>query len=115
MEDHPPLFNYLGEDMMQQHLLNFTHQIQSCFDPGSLQYQKLATYSDKVVRKREKWPEKIYQAWQNRKVPVYSPETITKVNQARVSQIDFANDNRKCLSPCMFSGYNLILRTLQIL
>ena len=112
MEEHPPLFNYLGEDMMQQHLLNFTHQIQSCFDPSSLQYQKLATFSDKVVRKKEKWPEKIYQSWQNRKVPVYSPETITKVNQARVSQIDFANDNRKRLRSSLEADISRVKRKL---
>ena len=58
MEDHPPIFNYLGKDMMQQHLVNFTQSIQSCFEPGSLQYQKLAKYSEKIIQKREKWPEK---------------------------------------------------------
>ena len=81
MEDHPPVFNYLGEEMMQQHLVDFTHSIQSCFEPGSLQYQKLAKYTEKVVQRREKWLEKIFQSWQNREVPVYSPETISVIKQ----------------------------------
>ena len=54
MEDHPPVFNYLGEEMMQQHLVDVTRSLQSCFEPGSDQYNKLARYTEKVVQKREK-------------------------------------------------------------
>ena len=57
MEDHPPVFNYLGEEMMQQHLVDVTRSLQSCFEPGSDQYNKLARYTEKVVQKREKWPD----------------------------------------------------------
>ena len=99
MDEHPPVFNYLGEEMMQQHLVDVTRSIQSCFEPGSDQYNKLANYSEKIVQKREKWPEKIILTWQNRVVPVWSSETITKCNQARASQIDFANENRKSYKP----------------
>ena len=53
MEDHPPVFNYLGEEMMQQHLVDVTRSLQSCFEPGSDQYNKLARYTEKVVQKRE--------------------------------------------------------------
>ena len=102
MEDHPPVFNYLGEEMMQQHLVDVTRSLQSCFEPGSDQYNKLARYTEKVVQKREKWPDKIFQCWQNRTVPVYSPETITKCNQAspqvRVLKLESSSPSPQVLS-----------------
>ena len=112
MDENPPVFNYLGEEMMQKHLVDVTRSIQSCFEPGSDQYNKLAKYSEKVVQKREKWPEKIIQTWQNRVVPVWSSETITKCNQARVSQIDFANENRKKLQNSFLGDINRVKRKI---
>ena len=91
MEEHSSVFSYLGEDMIQQQLSEISNSLQQCFDPGSQQFQTLAKYTTKIARKREKWPDKILATWRNRVVPVYSPESITKVNQARVSQIEFAN------------------------
>ena len=112
MEDQAPVFNYLGEEMMQQHLVDITNSIQKCFAPGSAQYNTLAKYSEKIVQKREKWPDKIFHTWQNRTVPVYSSESITKCNQARVSQIDFANEQRKRLQSSFLSDINRIKKKI---
>ena len=112
MDEHPPVFNYLGEEMMQQHLVDVTRSIQSCFEPGSDQYNKLADYSEKIVQKREKWPEKIILKWQQRVVPVWSSETITKCNQAFTSQIDFANENRKKLQTSCLADINRVKRKI---
>ncbi len=112
MDENPPVFNYLGEDMMQQHLVDVTRSIQSCFEPGSDQYNKLADYSEKIVQVREKWPEKIILSWQNRVVPVWSSETITKCNQARASQIDFANENRKKLQNSFLADISRVKRKI---
>ena len=60
MEDQSPVFNYLGEEMMQQHLVDITTSIQRCFLPGSAQFNTLAKYSKKLVQKREKWPENLF-------------------------------------------------------
>jgi hypothetical protein len=106
MEENSSVFSYLGEDMMQQQLAEISNSLQQCFDPGSQQFQNLAKYTKKLARKREKWPEKIFATWRNRKVPVYSPESITKCNQARVSQIEFANEQRKRLQTSYLSDIN---------
>ena len=45
MEDFNPVFNYLGEDMMQQRLVEITTNIQGCFPVGSDQFNNLAKYS----------------------------------------------------------------------
>ena len=112
MEDSTPIFNYLGEEMMQQHLVDITTSIQKCFSPGSAQFHTLAKYSKKIVQKRKKCPEKIFLTWQNRKVPVYSPESITKCNQARVSQIEFANEQRKRLQAAFLTDINRLKKKI---
>ena len=60
MEENSSVFSYLGEDMIQQQLVEITNSIQQCFDPGSAQFNNLAKYTKKLVQKREKWPEKIF-------------------------------------------------------
>ena len=112
MEDSTPVFNYLGEDMMQQHLVEITTSLQGCFPVGSDQFNNLARYSKKLVQKLEKWPEKIQLTWQNRVVPVYSPESITKCNQAHVSRVDFANEQRKRLQTSFLSDINRLKKKI---
>ena len=51
MEDSTPVYNYLGEEMMQQHLVDITTSIQGCFPVGSDQFNNLAKYSKKTCPK----------------------------------------------------------------
>ena len=99
---------------MQQQLVDITHSIQQCFDPGTAQFNSLGAYSKKLNQKREKWPDKIYQTWQNRKVPVYSPESITKCNTARVSQIEFANEQCKCLEDAFLTDIQRVKKKIPL-
>ena len=98
MEDQPPnsVF-YLGQEITQQQVAELAHSVQQCFEPGTRQFNTIGAYSKQLTKKKERWPDKIRATWQNRNVPVYCPETITKLNTARASQIDFANDQRKRL------------------
>ena len=54
MEENSSVFSYLGEDMIQQQLVEITNSIQQCFDPGSAQFNNLAKYTKKLAQKREK-------------------------------------------------------------
>ena len=56
--------------------------------------------------------DKIKSTWQNRKVPVYCPETITKCNTARSSQIDFANDQRKRLKDAFLQDIHRVKKKI---
>ena len=112
MEDLTPVFNYLGEDILQQRLVEITTNIQGCFPVGSDQFNNLAKYSKKLVQKLERWPEKIQSLWKNRDVPVYSPESITKCNQAHTSRVDFANEQRKRLQTSFLSDINRIKKKI---
>ena len=113
MEDSTPVFNYLGEDMMQQRLVEITTKFQGCFPVGSDQFNNLAKYSKKLVQKLERWPEKIQTLWQNRVVPVYSTESITKCNQAHVSRVEFANEQRKRLQTQLLSDINRLKKKIE--
>ena len=99
MEDQPPnsVINYLGQEITQQQVAELAHSVQQCFEPGTRQFNTIGAYSKQLTKKKERWPDKIRATWQNRSVPVYCPETITKSNTARSSQIDFANEQRKRL------------------
>ena len=97
MDDHASVFPYLGQDMLNQQLVGITNVVQKCFPVGSQGFNQLAKYTKTLVQKREKWPEKIFSAWQHRKIPAYSEESITKCNTARVSQINLANQQRQRL------------------
>ena len=55
---------------------------------------------------------KIFLTWQNRKVSVYSPESITKCNQARVSQIEFANEQCKRLKAAFLTDMNRLKKKI---
>ena len=112
MDDLTPVFNYLGEDILQQRLVEITTNFQGCFPVGSDQFNNLAKYNKKLVQKLERWPEKIQTLWQNRVVPVYSPESITKCNQAHSSRVDFANEQRKRLQTQLLSDINRLKKKI---
>ena len=99
MEDQHPdsVFRYLGHEISQQQVAELAKTIQGCFDPGTRQFNHVGAYNEKLTKKKERWPDKIRTTWQNRNVPVYCPESITKLNTARTAQIEFANEQRKRL------------------
>ena len=108
MEDQHPnyVFNYLGQEISQQQVAELAHSVQQCFEPGTRQFNTIGAYSKQLTKKKERWPDKIRTTWQNRNVPVYCPETITKLNTARASQIDFANEQRKRLRDAFSPRYS---------
>ena len=95
MEEYASTFAYLGEDMLQQTLATFAQNMQKCFVPGTPGYDNLAETTKKLQTKRERWPEKIFQLWKSRDVPVFSPESITKINQAFIACLENINEQRR--------------------
>mgnify|MGYP001169797403 CR=1 FL=1 len=85
--------------MIHQYLVQLTTPMQRCFQPGSAQFNTLAEHTKKLSAKREKWPEKIFSSWKTREVPVYSPESITKINQARISQMSMLMNKERDYKP----------------
>ena len=95
MEEFSSIFPYLGEDIVQQTLANFAQSMQKCFAPGTEGFNSLAETTQKLKAKREQWPEKIFQLWKAREVPVFTSESITKINQAFISQLENVNEQRR--------------------
>ena len=63
--------------------------------PGLEAAIELATQSNQLAARQERWPQKIISVWRNRTVPVFSAEAITKLNQSHSAEVERVNDNRK--------------------
>ena len=63
--------------------------------PGTEGFNSLAETTQKLKAKREQWPQKIFQLWKSREVPVFTAELITKINQAFISQLENVNEQRR--------------------
>ena len=81
--------------MVQQTLANFAQSMQKCFAPGTEGFISLAETTPKLKAKRERWPEKIFQLWKAREVPVFTSESITKINQAFIAWLENINEQRR--------------------
>ena len=69
--------------------------IQKTLPPGHEGSQRIAEQIKCLKTKRERWPGKIIKVWQERTLPVFSTESITKLNQAHMSMVEEVNDSRK--------------------
>ena len=94
MED-PSVFSYIGEEILDQRLGAFAKTIQGCFATGSAEYNALTAQVTKLHSNQEKWPQKIFQKWQNRDQPAFKSEDISKINQSNTSRLDGVNESRK--------------------
>ena len=95
MDDHTSTFNYLGEEMLLNQFSILAENIQKTLPPGHEGSQRIADQIQCLKTKRERWPGKIISVWQSRVLPVFSTESITKLNQAHMSMVDEVNDSRK--------------------
>ena len=69
--------------------------VQKSMAPGSEGEIELATQVNQLATWRERWPQKIISVWKNRKVPVFSAEAITNLNQSYLAEVQRINDSRK--------------------
>ena len=83
--------------MVQQTLGTFAKSLQKCFPIGTEGYNSLAETVQKLKATRERWPDKIFQLWKTREVPVCSSEDITKNNQSFTARLENVNEQRRRL------------------
>ena len=57
---------------------------------------ELTDQVERLHSRRERWPQNIISDWKNRSMPVFSAESITKLNQNYLSEVERVNDARKC-------------------
>ena len=106
MDDHTRSFNYLGEEMLLNQFSILAENIQKTLPPGHEGSQRIADQISCLKSKRERWPGKIMNVWQSRILPVFSTESITKLNQAHMSMVDEVNDSRKRQKESLRSDIN---------
>ena len=95
MDDQTSSFNYLGEEMLLTQFSILAENIQKTLPPGHEGSKRIADQIQCLKTKRERWPGKIISVWKTRVLPVFSAESITKLNQAHMSMVDEVNDSRK--------------------
>ena len=96
MDDHASsTFSYLGEEMLLNQFSILAENIQKTLPPGHEGSQRIADQIKCLKTKRERWPGKIISVWQSRVLPVFSTESITKLNQAHMSMVEEVNESRK--------------------
>ena len=96
MEDNSSsTFSYLGEEMLLNQFSILAENIQKALPPGHESSQRIANQIQNLKTKRERWPGKIMNVWQSRILPVFSSESITKLNQAHMSTVEEVNESRK--------------------
>ena len=49
----------------------------------------------RMKSRKEKWPDKILHTWLKRILPLFSPEAITKLQEAYLSWVEEVNETRK--------------------
>jgi DNA repair exonuclease SbcCD ATPase subunit len=94
MDDHTSSFNYLGEEMLLNQFSILAENIQKTLPPGHEGSQRIADQSSCLKTKRERWPGNFLNVWQSRILPVFSTESITKLNQRQKESLR-SDINRK--------------------
>ena len=87
--------SYPHTDIMLTQMQRICESVQKTVQPGSEGAVELATQCKQLAARRERWPQKIISVWKNRKVPVFSAEAITKLNQSYLAEVERVNDSRK--------------------
>ena len=87
-------FNYLAEDHMLSNFCQLAENISNALSKNA----DTTAITDQVKRlkqTKEKWPDKIFQTWLNRVIPVFTQESIYKLIQSYLSWIEEVNESRK--------------------
>ena len=80
--------NYLQGDIIYSQIQKLCHSAAKRVIPGSDAAIELATQSNQLTARRQRWPQNIIDVWRNRVVPVFSAEAITKLNQSHSAEVE---------------------------
>ena len=80
--------------MMTQFSL-LAESIQKALPPDNIGKEAIAKQLKNLHTKSEKWPDKILKVYRNRKLPVFTSDSITKLNQSHQSYVDHINETRQ--------------------
>ena len=85
-------YSYLNGELIFNQIARALQSVQKSLQPGSLGAAELTDQVERLHSRRERWPQKIISDWKNRSMPVFSAESITKLNQNYLSEVERVND-----------------------
>ena len=87
-------FNYLAEDHMLSNFCQLAENISNAL-PSNINTSAIKNQVKRLKQTKEKWPDKIFQTWLNRVIPVFTQESIYKLIQSYLSWVEEVNESRK--------------------
>ena len=89
------VFAYLGDDILNSTLQDFSRLINTHF-PGQVQNDPvLKSWLKKFSHRSDRWPEEVVKSLQNCESPCYTKEQVVKINQSFINDTDLINKLRK--------------------
>ena len=85
------IFAYLGDDMMNSTLQDFSQLINTLFPSQVSNNPWLKSRLEKFSHRADRWPDAVVKAFRNRESPVYTQEQIVKINQSHINYTDLIN------------------------
>ena len=89
-------FNYLAEDHMLTNFCQFAENLSNAL-PSNINTSAIKNQLKRLKQTKEKWPDKIFNTWLNREIPVFTQESIHKLIQSYTSWVEEVNKSRKRL------------------
>ena len=88
------VFSYLGEDILNSTLQDFSRLIHNHFPSQVSNEPQLKSRLEKFSHRADWWPDAVVKAFRNRESPVYTQEQIVKINQSHINDTDLINKLR---------------------
>jgi hypothetical protein len=102
------VFSFLGEDLLNSQLSDFTTIIRNHFPQNVQADQVLSDKLDRFASRQDTWPKEIIKVYKNRSPPIYSVEDIVSINNAHTVDIEQINTIRKS----RIDAFSVQLKTL---
>ena len=87
--------SYLKRELLFTQIENVSNNVSKALPHGADGVADLVLQARQLETRREPWPQRIITVWKNCKVPVFSAESITKLNQNWIAEAERVNDSRK--------------------
>ena len=85
------VFAYLGDDILNSTLQDFSRLINTHF-PGQVQNDPvLKSRLEKFSHCSDRWPDEVVKVFRNYESPVYMQEQVVKINQSYIDDTDLIN------------------------
>ena len=87
-------FNYLVGDHMLTNFCQLAENLSNAL-PSNVNTSAIKNQLSRLCMTKEKWPDKIFNTWLNRKIPVFTQESIYKLIQSYTAWVEEVNESRK--------------------